>query len=387
VHIDGTQKLGSTMKFADFKEPFHYCAIGAPYSNIRKLSTPKLRHQRTAIGDQPQQQSQERSLKLEEKSKGLFPNIIERSFFPGLVSQVPHYFTLPIKTNSSSLDPSVKSFPNGMQDLIFGEPICLRGQIGNILLADTSINVKQLFDAGTNFANLLAVDLIESFDLGSKYIFCFSPSACFDGLCVDLAPGNRYNGHIMAHYCQSLSIQDSINGIGGIMALFPILEHIATTHENFTSSSELISLSPSVERPSSKDDTFGDWEMLQLTSLSEAKINQNPIACFLCLLRNFVVGYEWNQQCLLNLDGIATLAAILRECNTNIIDVNVLMSLQLLVEAIQNEVPAANLDLLHVLYKELVFDFRIWSKAQFQIIIGHIQYISTIIKDDRKYFR
>jgi neurobeachin-like protein 1/2 len=62
-------------------------------------------------------------------------------------------------------------------------------------------------------------------------------------------------------------------------------------------------------------------------------------------------------------------------------------SLQLLVEAIQNEVPAANLDLLHVLYKELVFDFRIWSKAQFQIIIGHIQYISTIIKDDRKYFR
>ena len=45
------------------------------------------------------------------------------------------------------------------------------------------------------------------------------------------------------------------------------------------------------------------------------------------------------------------------------------------------------MELLHVLHRDLVFNFRIWAKAQFQIVIGHVQYISTIIKDDRKYFR
>lgn len=47
----------------------------------------------------------------------------------------------------------------------------------------------------------------------------------------------------------------------------------------------------------------------------------------------------------------------------------------------------ADKTLLNLIYENLIFDFRIWNKAEYEIRIGHIQYISTIIKDDKKYFR
>lgn len=75
------------------------------------------------------------------------------------------------------------------------------------------------------------------------------------------------------------------------------------------------------------------------------------------------------------------------KCDANLYDVHVLMAMQLLIEAIQNDMPIANLELLQTFYRDIVFDFRIWARTQFQIIIGHIQYIQAIIKDDRKYFR
>ncbi len=39
------------------------------------------------------------------------------------------------------------------------------------------------------------------------------------------------------------------------------------------------------------------------------------------------------------------------------------------------------------IYRSLLFDFRIWSRSEFHVQIGHVQYLSTIIKDDRKFFR
>uniref|UniRef100_A0A182PS34 DUF4704 domain-containing protein n=1 Tax=Anopheles epiroticus TaxID=199890 RepID=A0A182PS34_9DIPT len=386
VYLDSVQKLGSTMKYASFAEVFHYCSIGAPYNNFRKVSHTSHQSNFARMSPVPDA-SPSPSNEKEEKSKssGLFPNLIERTFFPGLVSQVPNYFTLPSKS-TSSLDPSVKSYPIGMQDLVFGEAICLKGQLGAVLLADTNINLKSLFEAGPNVANVLATDMIESFDMASKFVFCFAPNACFDGLCLDLAPGNQYNGHLVASVANTLSLQNALNGIGGMVALLPIVDSISLIPDtDIPSANELISLSP-VESPL-KEEHFGDWEMLQLNSLTEAKIIQNPIACFLCLVRNFISGNELNKENMLKNDAIAIISALLQKCNERLFDVNVLMAVQLLIESIQNEMPSGNMELLHVLHRDLVFNFRIWAKAQFQIVIGHVQYISTIIKDDRKYFR
>lgn len=65
------------------------------------------------------------------------------------------------------------------------------------------------------------------------------------------------------------------------------------------------------------------------------------------------------------------------------IDVHVLMAVQLLVET----AATTNTLLLHQLYQFVLFDFRVWSRSDFPVRIGHIQYLATIIKDDRKLFR
>ncbi|XP_058454329.1 neurobeachin-like protein 1 isoform X1 [Malaya genurostris] len=386
VYIDSVQKLGSTMKYPAFAELFHYCAIGAPYNNVRKASHTSHQSNFARMGSTSSETTPPPVEKEEKVREGLFPNLIQRSFFPGIVSQVPSYFTLPARPSQSSLDPSVKSYPIGMQDLVFGEAICLKGQLDSILLADTNINLKSLFEAGPSIASVLATDMIESFDMASKFVFCFSPRACYDGLCLDLAPGNQYNGHVVANVSNILSVQNALNGVGGMMSLLPILDYISQIPaSDIPSSDELISLTP-VASPT-REDNFGDWEMLQSNSLTESKIIQNPIACFICLIRNFIHGNDLNKESILKNEAISIISQLLQNCNEALFDVNVLMAAQLLIESIQNEMPSANTELLHVLYKDLVFNFRIWARAPFQIVIGHIQYISAIIKDDRKYFR
>lgn len=319
-------------------------------------------------------------------SKGMFPSLMEKTFLPHIVSQVPSYFSLPIRNKSSS-DPNVKCYPIGMQDGVFGPQTCLRGQLGAIVLAEPTTSIKTLLDAGYNFASVLSQD-IEPYDLAAKYVFCFSPNSCHGGLCVDLVPGSKYNGHVVAKYCKTCKIQDAINSIGGIYTLLPIVDTICRSEKD---SEELFFAAPSPARmnslsPTNADD-LGEWEVLASTTYTEWKMIQNPVACFLCLVRHFTNGHEINQEHLLKSDFVGTMAAVLAKCSPHLIDVNVLMASHLLVESVQNHIPSPNMELLEMIYKDYIFDFKIWSRAQFQVTIGHIQYISTMIKDDRKYFR
>uniref|UniRef100_A0A670JUE8 Neurobeachin-like protein 2 n=1 Tax=Podarcis muralis TaxID=64176 RepID=A0A670JUE8_PODMU len=43
--------------------------------------------------------------------------------------------------------------------------------------------------------------------------------------------------------------------------------------------------------------------------------------------------------------------------------------------------------LLHLLYQFLLFDFRIWSNSDFAVRLGHIQYLSNVIKDHKQRIR
>ncbi|CAL1547602.1 unnamed protein product [Lymnaea stagnalis] len=67
-------------------------------------------------------------------------------------------------------------------------------------------------------------------------------------------------------------------------------------------------------------------------------------------------------------------------------DVTVLMSIQYLIEDC-HDTPSVKSTLLQHIYHYILFDFSLWSKTHFAVRIGHIQYLSTIIKEDRKYFR
>lgn len=319
-------------------------------------------------------------------SKGMFPSLIERAFLPQIVSQVPSYFSLPMRSTSS--DPNVKCYPIGMQDGIFGPQACLRGQLGAVLLAEPTTSIKTIIDTGFQFASVISQD-IEPYDLTSKYVFCYSPSSCHGGLCIDLVPGNKYNGHVVAKYCKTIKIQDAINSIGGVFTLLPILETVTKSKDL---ADDLIFTKPASPIPdealtSPSSNELGDWEVLASTTYTEWKMIQNPIGCFLCLVRYFINGHELNQEQLIKFDCMGIIGFMLTKCNADLVDVDVLMASHFLIECAQNQMPGPNMELLEMIYTDFIFDFKIWSRAPFQVTIGHIQYISTIIKDDRKYFR
>lgn len=276
-----------------------------------------------------------------------------------------------------------------MQDGIFGPQACLRGQIGAILLAEPITNIKTILDAGIEFASIMSQD-IEPYDLNSKYVFCYSPSACHNGICTDLIPGSKFNGQFIGNYCKTTKIQDSINSIGGIMTLLPILETVIKSNQLnlvFDTSLDTFPPSSSSDTPNLICEEMIDWEILSSNTYTEYKMIQNPIGCILCLIRYFMSNHDLNQEQFLKFDCIGIIATLLTKCDPDVIDVNVLMASHLLLETIQNQLPTANKELLETLYNQFIFDFKIWSRAPFQVTIGHIQYINTMIKDDRKYFK
>ncbi len=128
----------------------------------------------------------------------------------------------------------------------------------------------------------------------------------------------------------------------------------------------------------------GEWELLPSSSFSDWKLEQNPVSGFLTLVKNLVSGHTVNHEQLMRGGGVAIIGALLQEARPRLVDVNVLMATQLLVELAQ---AAGDQRLLYQIYHSLLFDFRIWSRSEFHVQIGHIQYLSTIIKDDRKFFR
>lgn len=220
---------------------------------------------------------------------------------------------MPLRSTSST-DPNVKCYPMGMQDGIFGPQACLRGQMGSILLAEPTTSIKTILDAGVQFASIVSQE-IEPYDLSSKYVFCYSPSACYSGTCLDLVPGSKFNGHFVGKHCRTTKIQDAINSIGGISTLLPILESVVKSNQlNLVFDASLDSLPP--ETPSSlNNDEMIDWEVLSSNTYTEYKMIQNPIGCFLCLVRYFMSNHDLNQEQFIKFDCMSIITSLLMKCS------------------------------------------------------------------------
>lgn len=131
---------------------------------------------------------------------------------PSFMNQVPSYLSLPLPLrNAAPLDPNVKSFQAGLQDAVWGAPGCLRGQLSTCALLQDALSphhARLLYQQGPNWRGLFSSE--EGADLSelvARLVFCFSPAACWDNLCLDLAPGNKYDGHVVATQCSTLGIK------------------------------------------------------------------------------------------------------------------------------------------------------------------------------------
>lgn len=103
------------------------------------------------------------------------------------------------------------------------------------------------------------------------------------------------------------------------------------------------------------------------------------VGLFLFLLLSILTGHDIKDEEFA--ETLPYVGSILRNMDVALINVQVLRALQALVECVTNET------VLQSVHENLLFDFRIWSSSEFYVRIGHIQFISTQIKDNPYRFR
>lgn len=219
-------------------------------------------------------------------------------------------------------------------------------------------------------------------DMTTKLVFNYSSKVCYNMVCTNLAPNQiaGYDGHTMAKHYVTQDAKDVINCLGGIQVLFPILE---TSLYDTGLDTSFMSLTKENSKAGSAE-SEPDWEMLPSSSFSDWNLEKNPVSGFITLVRNMTTNHHVNQEQLMRGGGVAIMGSLLQKVDTSLIDVNVLMASQLFVEVLST---AKQSKLLYQVYHSILLDFRIWSRSEFHMQIGHIQYISTLIMADRKYFR
>uniref|UniRef100_A0A663LWV9 Neurobeachin-like protein 2 n=1 Tax=Athene cunicularia TaxID=194338 RepID=A0A663LWV9_ATHCN len=352
IYVNGQQKVSAPLRFPAMNEAFISCCIGSagqrtttpPPSQIPDppFSSPIMPH-RTSLG-----------------------GILSTGSWGGMLGK-PELIT--------------KMISAGTQDSEWGCPTSLEGQLGSVIIFHEALQppqVKALYLAGPNCLTPWKSQEAEVGDLPGKVLLHYTPKACRNPICLDLS-SNLLHGRLTGNKVVNWDVKDMINCIGGVNVLFPLLEQISFLGGQIPEKSEGETLPPELVTP-----VEGDWVVLSSTKASEARLEKNIVATFILMIKHFIQRHHVNQENLIHSHGVATLGALLQKVPSNLMDVNVLMAVQLLIEQVSVE---KNVQLLQQMYQHLLFDFSIWNSGDFPFRIGHIQYLSTIIKDSRRLFR
>ncbi|XP_029462161.1 neurobeachin-like protein 1 isoform X2 [Rhinatrema bivittatum] len=352
IYVNGQQMLSAPLKFPSMNEPFISCCIG---SAGQRTTTPPP----SQIPDPPFS----------------FPAVPSRTSLSGILSS-PTWGGL-----LGNSEFATKLISAGTQDSEWGSPTSLEGQLGSVIVFHEALQlsqVKALYLAGPNCLCPWKTLESEMADLPGKILLHYTPKACRNPMCLDLSP-NLLHGRLTGHKVVNWDIKDMINCIGGLNVLFPLLEQISCLSEQMPDGFEEDLGAAEVMTPAE-----GDWVVVSSTKASEARLEKNVVATFILMIKHFIQRHPINQENLIHSHGVATLGALLQKVPSCLMDVNVLMAVQLLIEQVSVE---SNMQLLQQMYQYLLFDFHIWNRGDFPFRIGHIQYLSTIIKDSRKLFR
>ncbi|TKC49688.1 hypothetical protein EI555_016858 [Monodon monoceros] len=352
IYDNGQQKVSAPLRFPATNEPFISCCIG---SAGQRTTTPPP----SQIPDPP-------------FSSPITPH---RTSFGGILSSASWGGTM----EKSKL--ITKLISAGTQDSEWGCPTSLEGQLGSVIIfyeALQPLQVKALYLAGPNCLSPWKFQESDMADLPGNILLHYTAKACKNSICLDLST-NCLHGRLTGNKVVNWDIKDSINCIGGVNVLFPLMEQISHFGEGQIPEGLNESTVPELITP-----VEGDWVVLNSTKASESRLERNLIATFILIVKHFIQRHPINQDNLIHSHGVAILGALLQKVPSTLMDVNVLMAIQLLIEQVSLE---KNMQLLQQMYQYLLFDFRIWNRGDFPFRIGHIQYLSTIIKDSRRVFR
>ncbi|MEE6514043.1 hypothetical protein FKM82_021983, partial [Ascaphus truei] len=277
----------------------------------------------------------------------------------------------------------VSTIVAGTQDTEWGTPTSLEGHLGTVsIFHDTlqPVQVRALYLTGPNAVSPFNPES-ELSELSAKLLLFYTPQASKNNICLDLSPSHLFDGRLTGHRVTTWDVKDVVNCVGGMGVLLPLLHQVASqTSEAQDSTQETHDL-VGPELTSSRN---AQGMLLPLGRSSESRLERNGVAAFLLMVKNFIQHHHVNQESLLQCHGPAIIGALLQKVPPLTMDMNVLMASQMLLDQVSSE---GNSLLLHHLYQYLIFDFRIWSSSNFAVRLGHIQYLSSIMKDPKQRVR
>ncbi|XP_066208131.1 neurobeachin-like protein 2 isoform X1 [Saccopteryx leptura] len=268
---------------------------------------------------------------------------------------------------------SISSTLAGTQDTRWGSPTSLEGKLGAVAIFHEALQaaaLKVLCTLGPNETAPFKPEG-ELHELGTKLLLHYSPQACRNNICLDLSPGHGLDGRLTGHRVETWDVKDVVNCVGGMGALLPLLERVAAQPQEAEAG------------PAETHDLVGP-ELTSGHKSSEERMERNAVAAFLLMLRNLLRGHPVNQDSLVQCQGPAVIGALLRKVPSWAMDMNVLMSAQLLMDQVAAE---GSGPLLYLLCQHLLFNFHLWTLSDFAVRVGHIQNMSSIVREHRQKLR
>ncbi|CAF3383775.1 unnamed protein product [Rotaria sp. Silwood1] len=291
------------------------------------------------------------------------------------------------KENQGFYSPNVMIIDPNIQDTIFGQSICLYGQLACVwILAETldELHVKQLHAMGSDFCRQRHFSMVHDdasnsstiFDLLSNHsLLAYHPLACNGHICIDISggPSRINNGRLINGLCLRLHpFSQSLLSLGGCAILYPLIELFQ--ENDFDDSNNILSLNE-------------NGDSIESTSSTNKQLYSNPIASIIYLIRCILLYMSTDIliEEMTKHNNIEILGEYLNHISSSFIDKQLLISIEQLIESSQL------IDSSYVLTQQLIqyilFDFNLWNKSKFHIRILHLQYISIIVQYDKKFHR
>uniref|UniRef100_A0A6Q2YDW2 Neurobeachin-like protein 2 n=1 Tax=Esox lucius TaxID=8010 RepID=A0A6Q2YDW2_ESOLU len=359
VYIDGEQCKTGQLRFPSLNEPFTSCCIGSAGHRTTTTNTTMTSPTLPPPSLPP----------TEMAFPAHAPPITRSQSFPASFAAG--------RWGSSQLrdihrEAPIHTIPAGLQDTGKGFT-CLDWHVSQCV-------ALRCFP-GPNHVSLFKADG-ELSDLNSKLLLYYTPQAFKSQICVDLSPNHQYDGRLTGHRVVNWDLKDVLNTVGGMGVLLPLLEQVCEAEQAEGGGQETSDLlGPELTSSFSKGPAS---MLLPLGKTSDGRLEKNSVAAFLLMVKNLICHHPVNQESLLQCNGPAIIGAMLTKVPGSMMDMNVLMACQFLLDQVSRE---GNSQLLLQLYQHLLFDFRIWSASHFAVCLGHVQYLSSVIRDGKQRMR
>ena len=268
------------------------------------------------------------------------------------------------------------------QDGLFGQSTSLHGQLACVWIVAETLNenqVKILHSLGADFAHQDVIHSNEEISsifelLSTRSLVLYHPLACNGQICVDISVcTSQMNGRLNNGRCYRLqSFAQSLSTLGGCPILYPLMEKF--------------------DEKDFQLDLSTDWSILRqssqkhLSDIDNRSIS-NPIASIVNLIRCILSSTSLKilVEQMIKHYNVELFSQHLIRLSGSFLDQQFLVSIQQLIETCRLNSPL-NL-LANQFIQHILFEFQLWNRAKFPVRMSHLQYITTVIKDERKFYR